>query len=210
MWQKYFDNIYCINIPRRTDRREYCEQLFWKYDIDVTFFDAIEHEQGHLGLIYSMKTIFKESLEKGYERILIFEDDVQFLEQPESFDYYMNKCAEQLKTIYWDLFYLGCQQSQKFINKRTDNLLTTLHSYSTHAVAYGKFAMDYIIDQHIDEPIDNWLVREFQPKGTSFCAYPLLASQIEGYSDIGKDRINWDLYISSQYQKFVRHLLSNR
>ncbi len=70
--------------------------------------------------------------------------------------------------------------------------------------------MKFFLSRGVLEPIDNFLVREFQPMGTSFCTYPLLATQADTYSDIENSKPNWDIYIRRNYENNVRDVLPFR
>lgn len=209
-WQNYFDKIFVINLPKRTDRLQRITEVMNEYGINAFVFEAIEHEDGRIGLATTMKKLFIECLEAEYKNILVFEDDTEFLECPEVFHQTMNKCVNDLMTIHWDMFYLGVQHCQMFSMFRTPNLLPVSMGYSTHSVAYSRHTMKYFVDSNVAEPIDNFLVRQVQPRNTSFCSYPLLATQADTYSDIEKGRPQWHKYIENNFQKFVIDVLPFR
>lgn len=209
-WQNYFSKIFIINLPHRTDRLQRVTEIMNEYEIDAFVFEATEHAKGELGLVATMKKLFIQCLNGGYERVLVFEDDVEFLERPEIFNQIMDKCVNDLKSIDWNMFYLGLQHVKPFMLWRTQNVLPVSCGYSTHAVAYSKVAMQWVVDTAILEPVDNAIVREFQPKGTCFCCYPQLATQADTYSDICRDRPNFGRFIKNSYEQSVRDILSYR
>lgn len=210
MWQKYFDKTFLINLKHRTDRLEETLAHFEEYDVDCSVFEATAHEKGYFGLVLTMKSLFKHCLDEGYNKVLVLEDDCRFVVAPNELDYTMCQCVNDLANINWDLFYLGLQQVRQFRRWVTPNILPVDCGYSTHATAYSRRAMEFYINTYVDEPIDNLFVREFQPYNTSYCSYPLLATQADTYSDIAQDRPNWDRYIQDSYAKSVREILSLR
>jgi GR25 family glycosyltransferase involved in LPS biosynthesis len=123
MWQPYFDKIFVINLAKREDRKDQVIELLTEYGISAFIYEAYEHTIGYLGLVQTMQELFKECLEKGYERILVFEDDVNFVVPTETFHTTMNKCVEDLKKLNWGLFYLGIQHCKAFTGFTTENLL---------------------------------------------------------------------------------------
>lgn len=209
-WQGYFDKIFVLNLPKRVDRLQRVTEIMNEYEINAFVFEAIEHEKGALGLVATMKKLFADCLESEFERVVVFEDDVEFLECPEVFHQTMDKCVVGLHSMQWQIFYLGIQHVRGFGHFRTPNILPVNCGYSTHAVAYSKNAMEYVVKREIQEPIDNFLVREFQPMNTSFCVYPLLATQANTFSDICKEKPDWDKFIRRSYDDAVRAVLPFR
>jgi hypothetical protein len=122
----------------------------------------------------------------------------------------MDGCCKDLESTNWDLFYLGTQHPAEFSYWQTPNLLRVRLGYSTHAVGYSKRAMQFVIESHIDEPIDNYICREFQKYNTSYCSYPLLCSQVAGQSDIYNDYIDWSVFIKPTFDKMVFPILHKR
>lgn len=206
MWYNYFQKIYLLNLAERFDRLYDATNLLNDYEIPFIRYEATKHSEGYMGLIMSMKKLFTECLENGEDKILIFEDDVKFCEEKEYFHFVMEEAVKGLMCLDWQQFYLGIQHVRPFNSCVKPHILLVTSGYSTHAVAYNKEFMEYFVTQYVAEPCDNWMVREYQPFGKSFCAYPLLATQQKGYSDIGGEVIDWDYYISSSYQKATRHL----
>jgi GR25 family glycosyltransferase involved in LPS biosynthesis len=210
MWHDFFDAIVLLNLDRRADRLEQSTQTLNEYGIPFQRFAATENESGAIGLAMTMKSLFVSALDNKVNKILVFEDDVSFVVSPDQFTETMNKCTNDLSTFDWGCFYLGLQHCRQFQAWKTPNLLHVNMGYSTHAVAYSKHAMEFFIRMQVNEPIDNFLVREYQPYNTSYCSYPLLATQLNSYSDIAKDKPNWDRYISPNFERFTKDILSLR
>lgn len=206
MWTEYFDCIYVVNLADRFDRLWEIAKMLKEYEIQFTRFEAIKHEQGYFGLVQSMKKLYTECLERGENKILVFEDDAMFTEGKEYTDLVMNECVEWLSKNDWGSFHLGLQHIRPFKRFIAPHVLQVECGYSTHATAYNKEFMEYFLSQYIDEPIDNWAVREYQVFNKSFCAYPLLATQRTNYSDIYNTHQNWDMYIRDTWEKATRNL----
>jgi hypothetical protein len=136
--------------------------------------------------------------------MLIFEDDVCFLQDPGPT---MEKCVEQLKLCHWHLFYMGVNTHIAFTEFISPNLLPVKHGFSTHAIAYSPTAQQMVYGfPWEDQPIDVMLADNIQRQGKSFCSYPMLATQRNGYSDIDKKEVTYD-YIEERFNNRVRHLL---
>ena len=82
--------------------------------------------------------------------------------------------------------------------------------YATHATAYSKKAMDFICSKIINEPVDNCLVRDFQPHKKIFISYPMLFTQKADFSDIGKAFTDWSRFLEIRYEAEVRKLKPDR
>jgi GR25 family glycosyltransferase involved in LPS biosynthesis len=209
-WQKYFDKVFVISLKKRQDRRDRMIEIFEEYDIEGEIFEAIDIPKSFLGLVETTKNLFKSCLDAGFKNCLVFEDDCEFLVKPELFHETMEKCVEDLKTVNYDIFYLGLQHPRPFLNWRTRNLLHVNMGYSTHALAYSAKAMKFFLDFNVCEPIDNFWCRCFQHYNTCYASYPLLATQKDGFSDINHDYLCWDKYIQPSYEKAVKGILSIR
>ena len=99
------DHIYCLNLERSVDRREKIGKEFEKESLDVEFFKGCDGKaigkSGVFGCAQSHINIWKDVIEKGYENVLIFEDDV-WLEK--EFKKYLEILEPPEK---WDVLYLG-------------------------------------------------------------------------------------------------------
>lgn len=118
----YFDKIFYINLSKDTDRNESILSQFDEYGIinferyDAVVFDKIpdrylwrnfnkqdeKYVIGQLGCRESMLNIIKLSKERGYKRILIFEDDVIILNNPNDI---LN--MNETNLLVADMFYFG-------------------------------------------------------------------------------------------------------
>jgi hypothetical protein len=209
-WINYFQRIALINLADRFDRLYDTIQIMDEYKIPFERFEATRHENGALGLGITMKNLFNDCLERGIDNCLVFEDDVEFCEQPEYFHLVMNKCVEGLMQLNWGQFFLGCQHVRPFNHFVKPHLLPVTAGYSTHAVAYTKHAMQFFVNNWMFEPIDNFLVREYQKFNISYCAYPLLATQRTNYSNICMEDVDWNKHIQKSYREATMHLFNKK
>lgn len=207
MWLNFFDKIYVINLSYRKDRYLISSEILNDFKIPFERYEAIEDiNKPCVGLVKTMQAIFKKSLNEGCENILLFEDDIDILVDAETFHKTMNDCISQLPK-YYHIFYLGTNHPAKFEFKYSDNLLPIKQGYSTHAAAYNKTAMQFIVNHEINEPIDNFMVREFQPFNRCYCSFPMLVSQREDYSDIGKNIPKWKEVLEIRFAEKTKHFI---
>lgn len=209
MINEYFQHIAIVNLRKREDRRELATKTLDDIGIDYGVWEATENEQYPCrGLVDSMQRYFIKVLNEGGERCLVFEDDIVALEDSNLTKEIIEKCIEQLPQD-WDLCYLGCNPVFGFEKFYSENLLPLRIAYATHAVAYSKRAMEFIIAKEIKEPIDNYIVREFQPNAKCYASYPILFGQRPCYSDIGKAFTDWTNFIEVRFNAEVQKLIKS-
>lgn len=204
-WTNFFDKIFVVSLPDcKATRLINVLHEFNKYGIDVEYFDAtLNIESGAVGLRDTMIRLFRHCLENGFSKILIFEDDVEFIND---INYYMPLCLEQLPANF-DLFYLGAYVVKPFKARHSENILKLNGALTTHAVAYSKKVMQKILplmEKHSmssrdKTTVDMLLMNKVVCLGNSYISYPLLAKQRSGYSEIEKREVNYDKYIEDQY-----------
>jgi GR25 family glycosyltransferase involved in LPS biosynthesis len=189
----FFDKIFYINLDSRTDRREFMEEQFKKFNIDAERFSAVsltkeqnddlvkrgcnfyddsrpEYAPRIKSCTISHLMILLKAKMMGYENYLVLEDDALF---DENVIEELLKSINELKTKDWDMFYLGCNPLEYY--KETDNLGRVLRTTTTHAFSVNKKFYDKIL-----------MNSEF------FRSYPC----IDGYiGSLGKDNNN-KIYMS--------------
>lgn len=212
-WTNYFDKIYLVNLPDQTERLASASQELNKYNIPFTVWPAYKSLNGANGLLNTMASLFAAN--RKAKRILVFEDDVKFVEDP---NIYMPKCVEQLKSLkYWDLFYLGINMDNEnnlFSHWEDENLLPVKFGYATHALAYSNYAINELYKQYIGFqyyhcPVDKIIAETLLKKGDSYCSYPLLATQADGWSSIENKNSTYE-YIQQRFDHSIKHLLDKK
>lgn len=161
---KFFDKIFYINLDSRIDRREFMEEQFKKYEIDVERFSAVNltKEQNEdlvkrgcnfyddtrpdyapriKSCTISHLMILLKSKMMQYENCLILEDDVLFDENIIS---NLTSSVNELKTKDWDMFFLGCNPLEYY--EETENLGRIIRATTTHAYSINKKFYNKILD----------------------------------------------------------------
>lgn len=202
-WTSFFDKIVVINLPTRNDRLVATMGELDKHNIPFDLVEATSHENGAMGLQITMINLFKDCIEKGYKNILVFEDDVEFLN--EDVNGTMDKVVEQLPDNY-HIIYLGCQPTHGYPRFYSDNLLPVTGAFATHACGYSLSAMKSLVALDMQPPIDNFIVRVLQPEGKCYQTYPFLATQREGFSDIGKAEISWKPFLEVRHKQKIAEM----
>jgi hypothetical protein len=178
----FFDCIYCVNLEKDEDRYNKAVYIFKHYDIPVTFFKGILDNIGNKGCLESHKAIYNLALSKGYNKILIFEDDIIPTLQinTKNILYY----TDFLKNNNWDIFYFGAMPdcfsySQKQVGVPN---IYKIRGICTHAYALNKNAMEKLkdIEYTPEAPLD-YIIKKDEELN-SFAAYPSLFYQKTNYN----------------------------
>ena len=189
-----FDKIFCINVC--DGRWEYCRQVFKKYHI----LDIVERYIGVKSIDNNYKNwrnaintshlnIIKTAKKENYNNVLIFEDDIEFLdykynEKKEKFKSdpkdILYKALSQLNQHEWDILWLGYASGRiKNYCRIDDNLFRADGQTRTHAYAVNNTVYDMIIK---NLPSSTLLIDQFYrhiitPKCKSISICPMICGQ---------------------------------
>ena len=177
----FFDAIYCINLEKDKEKRRKCQSIFNRYSIPAIFFKGILDEIGDRGCLKSHKAIYNLALDKGYNKILIFEDDIVPTSEIslKNINYYTDFIEKQGV----DIFYLGgVPDCFNYSQKRTafPNIYK-IRGICTHAYALNRKGLEKLKDiKYTPElPLD-YIIKKSDTI-ESFAAYPSLFYQETGY-----------------------------
>lgn len=204
----FFDHIYVLNLPRRTDKRARVESTLKSIGItNYEFFDGIDgskfHDKkthrinpGELGCYLSHVEIMKDALSRGFERILIFEDDII----PHKYNLH--------SLIYgvpkdWDIMYLGASdwnfhkngaQNTNFKN----NYYKSIEIDGTFAYALTRKSIEKLVpflSRNISRAAVDTAMHSAQHQVNTYVLYPMLFVADISDSDIRGARNGGDEYL---------------
>jgi len=212
----YFDEAWCINLDHRTDRWENVQKEFSKVGLldKIQRFSAIKHDKGTIGLILSNLKLIEMAKEKKLKNILIFEDDVHFINDTLTI---LEKSIEQIENLKWWLFYLGANTHTplQLISKLKPNILQLQNAFATQSVAYSNLTYDLFIKQfskfenlntiESSDFIDVWLCNNFQKKNLCLVTNPIITTQSTSYSDIEKRNVNYN-FMEQRFHENTSHI----
>lgn len=209
----FFEEIWCINIDERTDRWESVQKEFDKVGLlpRVKRFSAIRNNDGRLGVIKSNLEIIKMAKEKGLKNVLVFEDDVHFINDTLSI---LEKSIEQIGNLDWWLFYLGANTHEPLqpISKSKPNILILKNSFACHAFCYRYKTYDFFIRKYenltkVEYPdiLDVFMANYFQRKNLCLVCNPIIATQSASFSDIEKKNVNYS-FIEERFKNNTKNL----
>lgn len=199
---KNFDKIYCVNLNRRPDRLEEVQKEFERVGLSgIERFEAIDgstydwsHTKSHLlvgelGLIETHINIIKEAIDKKYESILIFEDDVYFNDEFLKIDEYMVALPTD-----WEMLYLGGNHTYGRPPEHINNKVLRLNrTYTTHAIAIKSSLFELILENTklMEKQIDVYYADLHTIKNV-YGFSPNLALQRIDFSDIQNRQVSYN------------------
>lgn len=200
MWIKEIPNIFLINRTDRPERLDKSRKELGKFGIPFKVVPAIITEDGAWGLKLTMKALFEHCINMGYEKIVVFEDDV--LLTHENTNELIEKCLEQVPQSFHCL-QLGCILLM-CPERVSENILKVNASYSTHAVIYSKEAMELIVPfLTLPEPLDVIIQQKLQSQFKCYTTKPQIAIQRADKSDIFKYDVVKNIGIDRFYKDGV-------
>jgi hypothetical protein len=161
----FFDGIFCLNLDRASERWREATRRHHELGIawHVERFPAIETpDSHHRGNALSFRAMLVEAGRRGYEHVLVLEDDAVFLD--DTLDV-MSAVTEELADVPWDLCYLGgCVWGQDFPFLESSTVLkecgpvTCTHAVAVHRRAYERILADMPTDSDgLDRWLEEWL-----------------------------------------------------
>lgn len=194
----FVDKIYCINLDKRTDRWERCENIFKLNNIEVERFSAIDGSKldlknkkllpGEVGIIRSNLEIVKKAKENNYKNVLIFEDDVELCED---FNNHFENFIKQIPND-WSFIYFGGNHVGGYLPV-TENVARIVYSFAIHAIIINQNIYDQIIEiltKEVDQ-VDVTYAK-LQRIFPSYVFRPHLAWQRKDFSDIQGGVVDYD------------------
>lgn len=184
----FFSEIWCINLDKRTDRWEKVQKEFNNIGIldKVQRFSAIKHDDGRIGIIKSNLELLQYAKSKKLNNILIFEDDVKFINYDET---KLNLAINDLPKN-WSLLYLGANTHIPLV-KSGDNLYNLKNAYAAHSICYNNIIFNQAITHFNNtnkitehtQILDVWLAK-IQEKYPCYLVNPIMTTQEPSFSDI--------------------------
>ena len=218
------DKTFVINLKHREDRRENVVNELKKAKLDnYEIFEAVQPKTieeinnwnpnfvsekpdwlrsdflkfrlGSLGCLLSHVEIMKISLERGYEQILILEDDAEFrLGEYKSFNELLTSFESQLSGINFDMFYFGGTHEQDKLWRSSENIFKTKGTGTTGAYVINSRGMKLILRliKGYSDAIDVFYKKSAQQILKCYTIMPALIIQKDSYSDIVQTNVKYN------------------
>lgn len=199
--------IIVVNLEDRKDRRAWIQGHLAEHGIfSYAVFKATEDKDGVKGLLYTMTSIMKGLYDAEYPYVLIFEDDVKFIEKAP-----ISKIVSAVKSLpeNFDMLYLGCNLEKPDSTAYSKHLIKIKSAKAAHAIIFSKKAIEKVMNLLIELsspiPYDELLI-EIQKEGNSYATKKLIAGQQEGYSDIQKKVVSYNNMLSNRFKQNTKHI----
>jgi len=198
----FFSGAYCINLESRKDRWKSSQNEFKKIGISPDRFNAIIDSYPPRGCLKSHIELLEQHQKKGGGNILIFEDDVEFIEDANTI---IKEALKEIADIKWDFLYFGGNILKNFYQK-TKRLARLTHCQSTHAYSINGDFIDEALSilKNEDNFIDLIYSRKIIPFKKCYIVIPMVAIQREDYSDIEKGIMSYNIPI----HRYKEHLIT--
>lgn len=213
------DRIFIINLKHRIDRREHTLSEMKKQNItNYEFFDAIRptteevndwnptychhvikhvssnkfdnYRMGCLGCLKSHLGVIKLALERGYKKILILEDDTEFIQPFSNFYKFCNPLKD------FDMLYLSGSHMKPYKGlPEMKHIVKVTETNTTGSYCIGERAMRFFVTNIIgySREVDTFYSQVMQPKFDCYCILPHMTKQLDGYSDIQGINVHYTL-----------------
>ena len=236
---RYFDNIFCINLAKRKDRKDLLQPKLKKLGISVEWFRGYDgsllsqfvdenvpvlRTPGYIGCLLSHLEVMKIALDRGYDKILILEDDIAIHKNIRTeFDIVINQMESD--SVDWDILYIGhASFSEPYtlgfddgnwtsINNHSYNrkYTKTINSWACHGYALNRKAMEEILDYYDKNgyvyELDRVLAGVYQgsDKLKIYSTYPQLVVQNDTTSDNDPTGIS-----ANHFERFLNRAYSSK
>lgn len=226
----YFDKIYCLSLVSQIERRETMNRLKKKFNIEFEFFNAIPgnlmyniweklkpshfYNSNYVACALSHLSIYQNALDRGFNRILIIEDDILIRFDVEE---YFNNIINQLQSIPdWDLLYLAwipLNEDQSLwtygnidSNLKTQNIFKAKGLWSGMGYGINNITMKYLITKYKNNfnwEIDRTLALHIQESDNFNCygITPQLFCGTDNFSN-NSEKQETDIFIKSHDPRY--------
>jgi len=199
---------FVLNLEKRTDRLEHIKKEMSYIGWDYELFKAID-TGCHLGCTLSHIAIIDLAIERGYEYVMVIEDDCSFLPNAKSF---MEQLNVELENTEYGILNLSPTHNRPVEISKNHKLLIDITNYppkqdihrgvfATNMIVYHKSIYENvkgIITNNSQRyyPIDEYIYLNVLPIKQSYCPILPIAPQKSDFSDVTQGRYN-NFYIQT-------------
>jgi len=213
----FFEKIYCVNLPRSSDRWKAVSKVFqqvgiaerveriWANPPSQDFkMSTFEYPPGEFGVCLSQAKALVHAIHAGVDNFLLLEDDIDFV--PGGIER-LSQAILELPSD-WDMFYLGGNPREK-LTKVSPNLSKTGFFYGGFAYAIRRKAMLEIYDQHLNfvtqkfpNSAYDFSLATYAKHHNAYCMDPYICKNVPGHSEIRNAHRNYDKVTDDLWKDF--------
>lgn len=181
--------VFVINLRKRTDRWVEMKSELKKLNVPpgrIHRFDAVQYSPGYKGCTMSHMQVIKTAKKKSLKEIIVMEDDLEVLDQKR-----FRTAVENRDKVQFDILFLSCIPIEPK-NLCTKGYLPLKRALSMSCYIVKRKFFSNLIEifqraLEADRPHD--IETQFwQPRQEWFSAWPPVARQRKGFSDIEQDQ----------------------
>jgi GR25 family glycosyltransferase involved in LPS biosynthesis len=205
---QYFDKVYVLNLHKRPERMKLTQERLAFTEIEYERFGAVDgsvmtrlwetyslqnsafKNPNYIGCAVSHLSMYADALEKGYEKILILEDDN--LVRSDANDFF-SRTIPAIPTD-WNLLYLGfiplsddCGRwDYGVFGFANQHVAIAKNFWGLYAYGISRNLMEEALNIYKSSfpmELDRFFVSEIQPRGESFGITPQIFAADDGFSD---------------------------
>jgi len=192
----HFDQAFCINLDKRTDKWKASVNQFEIIGLDVERVSGVDGflepvasiRPGEVGCLKSHLKVFEMAKERNLSAFLMLEDDVEFAENfLERFDEIEPRIPE------YEMLYFGDNPHTGSRHEVAENVRRMMHGYAAHCVIFKQSCYDDVINAlkgPLLYPVDVQYGHQ-QIQHTAYCIRPQLAWQRKTFSDINQEIVDY-------------------
>jgi GR25 family glycosyltransferase involved in LPS biosynthesis len=187
-----------INLDRRTDRRAEVEQEFAKIGLTVERFPAVDYSPGSIGCNLSHIAVLKLAKARGYESVMIFEDDFYFLVNRQTWDELIARLPDHYDVVMLAYNKIQPRQYNDVLDRVREAQTTS--GYIVHSRFYDSLIARWEegVRLFIERPDLDWIYlldqywKPLQADADWFAYKVRIGRQRSGFSDLAQRYVEYD------------------
>jgi hypothetical protein len=192
-----------INLVDRPEKWKQTQDSFKMLPVELERLDAVRKSPGWKGCTASHFKAIELAKQRGYEWVLILEDDAQLSENG------LAQFMDVLPILYkrrseWDIFLGGATFVDNVRQVCATPPIYQAGAYTTHFCLIHNGSYDKILNQYDDGPIDVY----YKNKMRLWMTNPHIATQRPGVSDIEQGESNYNkLFDNASWKLWIMGLI---
>jgi glycosyl transferase family 25 len=190
-------HAFYINLDRRADRRAEIESELANMEIDAERFRAIEHVFPAIGCTSSHVDVLKLARERGYESVMIFEDDFMFLVSKDEYDAAMSRLPASYDVVMLAFNMVSDSAYDETFTRVSDG--QNASGYIVHSRFYDRLIdrLEEGLKLFIESPHLHWIYindqywKGLQPCSEWYAFKTRIGVQRPGFSDLAGKFVNY-------------------
>lgn len=185
----YFQKIYCCTIPQNVERITFMTNQAIKFNFAIQFVIGTYSPGSQTAVTENHLAAYRDALKNGYSRVLVLEDDCEFLPEIENLELVLKEWEVLASALVGrGILYLGGwvmganYKATPHLNQVSK--ITCLHSYVPTPWLMEKLLKEPYTNYYASRPLDLVISEEIVPLGCAYVARPLMTRQRPSWSNV--------------------------